>query len=583
MVERSARHIVVYGKGGIGKTTVATNLAEAMQDIGYRSMIIGCSPKTSLIDAYFLSDDMMPVLELKRSTAVTDDNFDHAFHVTPQGIILLETGGPEPGIGCAGVGLPVAFREIEAHRKVIPDYDQVNYVFYDLIGDIVCGGFSTPLRGGDREVIVVASGELMAIYAANNILRGISAMGGRIKILGMVLNERGVTAEREVVEAFSERTNVPILARIPRDVLSFKEAAQKGGPLVRVMPESSIATTFRELAERLDKDPVYVTPKPIEKYDELFELFMAFQRDQITQNDVSYEAYQKRIPSELVSRPVAKRIAIYGTGGIGKSTTSTNVTAALVLLGERVFQLGCDPKRDSIANLCRELKPTYLDALAKLPSMRGIDRDFLTKLIFPGDGFNGDRVFGAECGGPPPGRGCGGKGVDLSMKLLEENKVLDPYGFTFILYDVLGDTVCGGFARPLNFAPQVYIVTSGEVPSMTQALKIAQSVDAAAGRGVPVGIGGIINNMRGVPHEREIVEEVFGAVGLPVAGHIPRSDLVQKSENFRTTVVQAFVDSEQTVCYVELARQIQANEDRNLLKRPILSTREVMEIVRKYE
>ena len=134
----------------------------------------------------------------------------------------------------------------------------------------------------------------------------------------------------------------------------------------------------------------------------------------------------------------------------------------------------------------------------------------------------------------------------------------------------------------MKYTPQAYIVANGEAASLTQAMKIAQSIQAAGQRGVDCGIGGVINNMRGVPNEEAIVEEAFGAVGIPVVHHIPRSDLVQTAENLRTTVVESFPDSEQAKHYVELARKLRENTKRHSLTRDILSSREIVAIVNKY-
>jgi nitrogenase iron protein NifH len=575
------RHLVVCGKGGIGKTAIATNLAEALNEVGQRVMIVGCSPKSSLIDIYDLSDSMSPILDLKRKQGITAQNIGRTVGRTPRGILLFETGGPEPGVGCAGVGLPTAFQELQKYKQQIDGFEQVDYAFYDLIGDVVCGGFSTPMRGGGREVIVILSGELMAVYAGNNILRAVKALGGDLRVAGYVLNMRGVPYEQEVAAAFAERTQVPILASIPRDSATFKHAERQCGTVVGTLPDSSIAATFRELARRLHAAPSAIIPKPVDRYDELYDLYMGVQQDRIEVHDNGPEQYQRSVPREAISRETPKRISIYGTGGIGKSTTSANVSAALVLMGEKVFQIGCDPKHDSIANLCGELKPTILDELQKRGGTRAVGREPLKSLIFSGVGYDG-RLYGTECGGPVPGKGCAGKGVELAIKLLEEHRLIEEYHFTFIIYDVLGDTVCGGFARPLKFTPQAYIVTSGEVATMTQAMKIAQSIRAASEHGMDVGIGGIIDNMRGIPHEAEIVEAVFGAVGLPVIHHIPRSEWVQKAENLRTTVVQTFMDSDQAREYMELARKLRENAARHSLTREILSTREILAIVTRY-
>lgn len=439
--------------------------------------------------------------------------------------------------------------------------------------------------GGKRDVLVVTSGELMALYAANNLARAVRVMteaGADIKLLGYVVNMRGVPQEREIVQAFSEATQVPILAYIPRDPLPFRQAELAGGTVVRKLPNSDVTQIFRQLASDVDQGAERIEPRPFEKYDDLWEMFINFQKKEVADarlEDITAR-YVRMLPSEVVKRERPKRICIYGTGGIGKSTTSCNLTAALVTLGEKVLQIGCDPKRDSIANICGELKPTVMGEIARLGE-RSLNKDFFKQLVFEGVCFD-NRVHGLECGGPIPGRGCAGKGVDVALRYLEQFKVLNEYDFTFIIYDVLGDTVCGGFASPMKAAPLTYIITSGEISMMTQALRIAQGVETSAKSGIDTGIGGIINNMRGIPHEEEIVEKVFGTVGLPVIAHIPRSPLVQEAENLRSTVVQTFPDSDQAEHYLALAKVVQQNEEQHHLTREPLSHSEIMAIADKY-
>ncbi len=518
-------------------------------------------------------------MELKRKEGINAENIHKAVWKISEKLTLTETGGPEPGVGCAGAGLIAAFDSLQRHKKET-GIEEVDYTIYDLIGDIVCGGFSLPLKGSGREVLIVINGELMALYAANNILRGVENIG-QIKVLGYVANMRGVPNEQQIVDVFSERTKMPILAYIPRDTVALRHAEQKNVPVVRSLPDSEMAGIFRRLAQQIHEQPVGANPSPIERYDELFDMYMQFQESRIKVKGTGITAYAERIPAEVVKREEAKRVSIYGTGGIGKSTITVDVSAALVLMGEKVFQIGCDPKHDSIANLCGELKPTVLDEIVKRRESRGIRLEVLKELIFPGVNHK-DRLYGAECGGPLPGKGCGGRGVELVLKLFEQHSIFSEYHYTFILFDVLGDTVCGGFARPLKHTPYTYIVTSGEIASMTQAMKIAQSIEAAKTRGTNTGIAGIIDNQRGVQNEQKIVEEVFGAIGLPVTHHIPRSELVQQAEAMRTTVVEAFPDSEQAGHYIELARNMRDNTEVYSLSREILSLREVMDIVGKY-
>ncbi|TDA68020.1 MAG: nitrogenase iron protein [Clostridia bacterium] len=250
-------------------------------------------------------------------------------------------------------------------------------------------------------------------------------------------------------------------------------------------------------------------------------------------------------------------VAIYGKAGIGKSTVSSNISAALSQMGEQVMQVGCDPKRDSIATLCGELKPTFME---KMQEKRKVAEADIDEVIFTG--FNG--VYGIECGGPKPGRGCAGKGVNWALETLDKHNIFDKYGATVVIFDVLGDVVCGGFSQPIRsgYAKEMYIVVCGEVLTLFQANNILKAVVRLHETGVDVGVAGIINNMRGVEHEQEIVEAFGKLIGVPVIEHIPRSKVVQEAEFDGKTVIEAFPGSEQADVYRRLARKILENKDR---------------------
>ena len=243
------------------------------------------------------------------------------------------------------------------------------------------------------------------------------------------------------------------------------------------------------------------------------------------------------------------RIAIYGTGGIGKSTTVCNIAAALAQEGLRVLQLGCDPKADSTsAHLKGEQQKTILDMVRA----RGDDFD-LSELIRRGE----DGVLCAECGGPVPGSGCAGRGIVTAFETLKAHNAYEIYKPDVLLYDVLGDVVCGGFAMPLRsgYARDVFIVTSGEKVSLYSAANIALAIDTFRGRNY-ARLAGLIQNSRSVKDEQRLVAEMAEELSVPVAGIVPRDGMIQLAEEQNTTVVSAFPDSELAQTYRRLAKVI---------------------------
>lgn len=262
-----------------------------------------------------------------------------------------------------------------------------------------------------------------------------------------------------------------------------------------------------------------------------------------------------------ISKGVPRRVALYGKAGIGKSITSSHISAALSHLGEKVMQVGCDPKRDSVALLCHQIVPTVLERLRLLESEAegrvDVTEEILSEVIF--EGYNS--VTCCESGGPRPGIGCAGRGVMVGVQLLEELKVFERRGITFAIYDVLGDVVCGGFAEPMRTgkAQEIYVVTCGEPLTLYITNNILKAVKRIQSEGVAVGVAGLIDNQRNVPFEREIVEEFSRRVGVPVIEHIPRSFKVQEAEMLGQTVIEAFPDSDQAGVYRSLARKVREN------------------------
>ncbi|HJJ54637.1 MAG TPA: Ni-sirohydrochlorin a,c-diamide reductive cyclase ATP-dependent reductase subunit [Methanocorpusculum sp.] len=245
-----------------------------------------------------------------------------------------------------------------------------------------------------------------------------------------------------------------------------------------------------------------------------------------------------------------KQIALYGKGGIGKSTTSANVSAALAEMGRDVLQIGCDPKHDSTRMLMHgEWIPTVLEQMYERQDLS------VETIVFKG--FGGVRCV--EAGGPEPGIGCAGRGIIATFQQLEKLKAL--YG-DVIVYDVLGDVVCGGFAMPMRegYAEEIYLVTSGEFMSLYAANNIAKAVARLAGRNhAKCRLGGIICNCRNMDHEEELVREFAEKIGSRCIAIIPRSKSVQKAEINRMTVIEDDPTSEQANIYRQCAKTILEN------------------------
>lgn len=249
-----------------------------------------------------------------------------------------------------------------------------------------------------------------------------------------------------------------------------------------------------------------------------------------------------------------RKVAIYGKGGIGKSTTTQNTVAGLVELGKNVIVVGCDPKADSTRLLLGGLaQKTVLDTLRE--EGEDIELDDIIK-----EGFGGTRCV--ESGGPEPGVGCAGRGIITSINLLEQLGAWDEkYETDYTFYDVLGDVVCGGFAMPIRDgkAEEIYIVVSGEMMAMYAANNICKGIQKYAQNG-SVRLGGLICNSRKVDNESEMIKELARQLGTQMIHFVPRDNMVQHAEINRKTVIEHAPEHTQADEYRTLAKAIDENE-----------------------
>lgn len=243
--------LAIYGKGGIGKSTVTANLAAAFASLGKRVIQIGCDPKADSTINLLKGEPLLPVMNYMRDMDAEPESIEDISKVGYGGILCIETGGPTPGLGCAGRGIIATFQLLE-EMKLFETW-KPDVVLYDVLGDVVCGGFAAPIREGYAdEVLIVTSGEKMALYAANNIYQAVKNFEDRsyARVKGVILNHRNVEDENAKVHAFTDPNGLEIIGEIPRskDINYYED---QGKTVIEGDMDLPVSRTFMELAKKL--------------------------------------------------------------------------------------------------------------------------------------------------------------------------------------------------------------------------------------------------------------------------------------------------------------------------------------------
>lgn len=255
------RQVAIYGKGGIGKSTTTQNLNAGLAEMGKNIMIIGCDPKADSTRLILGGLAQQTVLDTLREEG-DDVELDLVLKAGYGGIRCVESGGPEPGVGCAGRGIITSINLLEQLGAYTEDLD---YVFYDVLGDVVCGGFAMPIREGKaQEIYIVCSGEMMALYAANNISKGIQkyANSGGCRLGGLICNSRNVDGEADLVEAVAKELGTQMIYFVPRDNMVQKAEINKK-TVIEYAPDCGQANEYRALSKSLDGNDMFIIPKPL--------------------------------------------------------------------------------------------------------------------------------------------------------------------------------------------------------------------------------------------------------------------------------------------------------------------------------
>ncbi len=269
------RQIAFYGKGGIGKSTTSQNTLAALVEMDQKILIVGCDPKADSTRLILNAKAQDTVLHLAAEAGSVEDlELEDVLKIGYKNIKCVESGGPEPGVGCAGRGVITAINFLEENGA----YDDVDYVSYDVLGDVVCGGFAMPIRENKaQEIYIVMSGEMMALYAANNISKGILKYAGTggVRLGGLICNERQTDKEVELAEALAAKLGSKLIHFVPRDNI-VQHAELRRQTCIQYAPDSKQSNEYRQLAEKIHNNSGQgVVPTPI-TMEELEDMLMEF-------------------------------------------------------------------------------------------------------------------------------------------------------------------------------------------------------------------------------------------------------------------------------------------------------------------
>jgi len=269
------RKVAIYGKGGIGKSTTTQNTVAGLAEMGRKVMVVGCDPKadsTRLLLGGLAQKSVLDTLREEGEDVELDDIRKPGYADT----WCVESGGPEPGVGCAGRGIITSINMLES-LGAYEESEGLDYAFYDVLGDVVCGGFAMPIRDGKAdEIYIVCSGEMMAMYAANNICKGIMkfAQSGGVRLGGLICNSRNTDREAELIQELASKLGTQMIYFVPRDN-DVQRAEINRKTVIEWKPDAKQADEYRGLAKAIDENQMFVIPTPLD-IEELEQLLMDY-------------------------------------------------------------------------------------------------------------------------------------------------------------------------------------------------------------------------------------------------------------------------------------------------------------------